>query len=59
MADVYFNLPAGSKKPKSSKYKFNFDGNTYHANTESELKMIMQELKAIDKLQDKNKKFMK
>jgi len=59
MTDIYLNVPKSGEKPKSSKYKFNFDGNTYHANTESELKMIMQELKAIDKLQDKNKKFMK
>ena len=59
MTDIYLNVPKSGAKPKSSKFKFNFSGNTYHADTEAQLRQLIKELNEIDKLQDKNKKFMK
>jgi len=59
MADIYLNVPKGGAKPKSSKFKFNFSGNTYHADTEAQLRQLIKELNEINKMQDKNKKFMK
>ena len=57
MADVYLNT--GKIKPKTTKYKLDYKGNTYHFNNESDYKTLLEELNEIDKLQDKNKKFMK
>jgi|TARA_R110002051_G_scaffold284195_1_gene346304 YHS domain-containing protein len=57
MADVYLNT--GKIKPKTTKYKLDYKGNTYHFNNESDYKTLLEELQEIDKLQDKNKKFMK
>lgn len=52
MTDVYLNVTKNGAKPKSSRFKFNFNGTTYHADTEEQLKQLIEEL------QNTNKKFM-
>lgn len=58
MADIYLDVPTGGKQPKSTKFMFQYKGNTYHFDDESTYKKLLQELQEIDQLQDKNKKFM-